>query len=181
MANHKVDAGCRVVLAVNCIALHPHDLTNNKHNTAASMLFGKRKTTSPADEPPIVFSCIARDNVILVCAGQTQAVAQGILWPEEMGYHSFPVQSAEGDLEGLKLHFSHVGCNWIYAFVYRSGVLSTQDAKAYLKSLAKASTHLRESDYSWKKGPQMSCQASYFETLERAMAQPPRSPLSWGM
>uniref|UniRef100_A0A7S3L4N4 V-SNARE coiled-coil homology domain-containing protein n=1 Tax=Amphora coffeiformis TaxID=265554 RepID=A0A7S3L4N4_9STRA len=130
----------------------------------------------------VLWSCIARNDVILVEAGEDNfdgavtATAQGILQKKgTAGWEYYkPSRSPfrKNQLKGVKFHF-HESAKiiWVFAAVYNPQYVQLVEVQSFIEKIMGITEMYRDEDPTWRTGPKLACQPTFAPILIQRMEE----------
>ena len=141
-----------------------------------------------AMEKKVLWSCIARNDVILAEAGQDEwdgavtATAQGLLQKKGTAgweYHSSPLKNGPRNpfrknncLKGVKFHLHDSESSqivWVFAAVYNPQNVELKEVQSFIEKIMGITEMNRDEDRAWRTGPKLACQSSFAPILLQRM------------
>ena len=138
-------------------------------------------------EEKVLWSCIARNDVILVEAGEDNfdgavtATAQGILQKKGTAGWEHHSQSRgpfrKSQLKGVKFHLHDYSESdsekiiWIFAAVYNPQYVQLLEVQSFIEKIMGITEVYRDEDPTWRTGPKLACQPTFAPILIQRMEE----------
>lgn len=138
----------------------------------------------------VLWSCIARNDVILVEAGEDNfdgavvATAQGLLQKKGTAgweYHSHSLNNRprafarkNQQLKGVKFHLHDSTSSkmvWVFAAVYNPQHVQLVEVQSFLEKIMGITEMYRDEDRTWRTGPKLTCQPTFAPILIQRMEE----------
>jgi len=133
-------------------------------------------------EEKVLWSCISRNDVILVEAGEDNfdgavtSTAQGILQKKGTAGWEYYTPSRgpfrKNQLKGVKFHlYESPKIIWVFAAVYNPQYVTLVEVQSFIEKIMGITELYRDDDPAWRTGPKLACQPTFAPILIQRMEE----------